>query len=74
MSQPLVPWACSCMTLPFFWSVNQGSGSWWHSQEKRGLIMSQPSHFREVLVGNAVITGHHTRTMSPSYSLEKKKK
>jgi hypothetical protein len=53
--------------------VMEGSGSWWHSQEKGGLIKSQHSHFREVLVGNVVTTGHHARTMSPSYSLEKKK-
>jgi hypothetical protein len=61
------------MTLPSIWSPNQGSGSWWHSQEKGGLITSQPSHFREILVGNAVTSGHHARTVSPIFSLEKKK-
>jgi hypothetical protein len=69
----MTPWACSGMTLPSIWSQNQGSGSWWHSQEKGGLITRQPSHFREVLVGNAVTTGHQARTISFNYSLEKKK-
>jgi hypothetical protein len=50
------------------------SGSWWHSQEKGGLITSQPSHFREMLVGNTVTSGHHARIVSPNFSLEKKKK
>jgi hypothetical protein len=36
--------------------------------------MSQPSHFRETLVGNVVTTGHHAMTVSSNYSLEKKKK
>jgi hypothetical protein len=35
--------------------------------------MSQPSHFREMLVGNTLTTGYHTRKMSSSYSIEKKK-
>jgi hypothetical protein len=73
MSQPIRPWTCNCMTLPSIWSPNHGSGSWLHSQEKGGLITSQPSHFREVFVGNTVTTGHHARAVSPSYSLEKKK-
>jgi hypothetical protein len=38
-----------------------------------GLITSQPSHFCEMLVGNAVTTGHHARTVSSNYPLEKKK-
>jgi hypothetical protein len=45
-------------------------GSWWHSQEKGGLITSQPSHLREMLVGNVVTAGHQARTVSLSSSLE----
>jgi hypothetical protein len=44
----------------------QGSGSWWHSQEKGGLITSQPSHFREMLMGNIATTGHHAKAVSPN--------
>jgi hypothetical protein len=36
--------------------------------------MIQPSHFHEMLVGNVVTSSHHARTMSPNFSLEKKKK
>jgi hypothetical protein len=32
--------------------------------------MSHPSHFREMLVGNAVTIGHHARTVSSNCSLE----
>jgi hypothetical protein len=32
-----------------------------------------PSHLREMLVGNAVTTGHHARAVSSSYSLERKR-
>jgi hypothetical protein len=60
------------MKLPFGWSPNQGSGSWWNNQEKGGFIMIQPSHLREMLVCNIVTTGHHTMTISPNYSLERK--
>jgi hypothetical protein len=62
----LGPWACNSMKLPFIWSPRQGSGSWWHSQDKGGLITSQPCLFCEVLVGNLVTTGHHIRAMSPN--------
>jgi hypothetical protein len=65
------------MTLPPIWSPNQGSGSWWHSQEKGGLITSQPSHFREMFVDNTVTSGHQARTVALNYSLvaqEKKSK
>jgi hypothetical protein len=58
------------MTLPPIWSPNQGSGSWWHSQEKIGLIMSQPSHFREMFVDNVVTSGHEARTVALNYFLE----
>jgi len=61
------------MTISSIWSPNQGSGSWWHSQEKGDLITSQPSHFREVLVGNAATIGQHAKTVALNYSLEKKK-
>jgi hypothetical protein len=61
------------MTLPPIWSPNQGSGSWWHSQEKQGLITSQPSHFREIFVDNAVTSGHQARTVALNYSLEAQK-
>jgi hypothetical protein len=62
------------MTLPPIWSPNQGSGSWWHSQEKGGLITSQPSHFREMFVDNVVTSGHQARTVALNYSLEAQKK
>jgi hypothetical protein len=58
------------MTLPPIWSLNQGSGSWWHIQEKGGLITSQPSHFREMFVDNAVTSSHQARAMALNYSLE----
>jgi hypothetical protein len=61
------------MKLPSIWSPKQGNGSWWHSQDKGGLIMSQPSHFLEMLVGNIVTSGHHAKIMSPVFSLENKK-
>jgi hypothetical protein len=62
------------MTLPPIWSPNQGSGSWWHSQEKWGLIMSHPSHFCEMFVDNAVTSGHEARTVALNYFLEAKEK
>jgi hypothetical protein len=34
----------------------------------------EPYDLRLALKDNAVTTGHHAKTMSPSYSLEKKKK
>jgi hypothetical protein len=34
--------------------------------------MSQPSHLREMLVGNVVTTSHNARAMSSHYSLERK--
>jgi hypothetical protein len=34
--------------------------------------MSQPSHIREMLVGNVVTTCHHTKAVSSNYSLERK--
>jgi hypothetical protein len=60
------------MKLLFIWSPHYGSGSWWHNQEKRGLIMSQPSHLHEMLVGNIVTIGHHARAVFSIYSLERK--
>jgi hypothetical protein len=60
------------MRLLLTWSPRQGSGSWWHNQEKGGLITSQPSHLREILVGNVVTTSHHAREVSSNYSLERK--
>jgi hypothetical protein len=48
------------------WSPCQGSGSWWHSQEKGGLITSQPSHLCEMLVGNIATTGHYAMAVSPN--------
>jgi hypothetical protein len=62
------------MTLPPIWSPNQGSGSWWHSQEKGGLITSQPSHFREMFVDNVVTSGHQARTVALNYFLEAQEK
>jgi hypothetical protein len=61
------------MTLAFIWSPKQGSVSWWNNQGKVGLIMSQPSHFREVLMGNTITSSHHARIVSPSFSFENKK-
>jgi hypothetical protein len=61
------------MKLPPIWSPNQGSGSWWHSQEKGGLIMSQPSHLREMFVDNTVTSGHQAKTVAPNFSLEAQK-
>jgi hypothetical protein len=58
------------MTLPPIWSPSQVSGSWWHSQEKGGLITSQPSHFREMFVDNDDTFGHQARTMALNYFLE----
>jgi hypothetical protein len=58
------------MTLPPIWSPSQGSGSWWHNQEKGGLITSQPFHFREMFVDNTVTSGHQARTMALNYFLE----
>jgi hypothetical protein len=60
------------MELLFIYSPHQGSGYWWHSQEKGGLITSRPSHLLEILVGNVVTTGHHARAVSHNYSLERK--
>jgi hypothetical protein len=57
------------MTLPHIWSPNQGSGSWWHSQEKGRLITIQPSHFLELFVDNTVTSGHQGRTVALNYSL-----
>jgi hypothetical protein len=57
------------MILPPIWSQNQGSGSWWHIQEKGGLITSQPSHFREMFVDNAVTSGHQSRIVALNYFL-----
>jgi hypothetical protein len=57
------------MTIPPIWSPNQGSASWWHSQEKWGLIKSQPSHFCEMFVDNAVTSSHQAGTMSLNYFL-----
>jgi hypothetical protein len=62
------------MTLPLIWPSNQGSGSWWHSQEKGSLITSQPSHFREMFVDNAVTSGHQAMTVALNFSLEAQKK
>jgi hypothetical protein len=62
------------MTLPPIWSPSQGSGSWWHSQEKGGLITSQPSHFREMFVDNVVTSGHQARTVALNYFLEAQEK
>jgi hypothetical protein len=61
------------MTLPPIWSPNQGSGSWWHSQEKDCLITSQPSHFREMFVDNIVTSSHQARIVALNYSLEAQK-
>jgi hypothetical protein len=58
------------MTRPFIWSPNQGSGSWWHSQEKGVHITSQPSHFCKMFVDNAVTSSHQARTVALNYSLE----
>jgi hypothetical protein len=58
------------MTLPPIWSPNQGSGSSWHSQEKGGLIMSHPSHFREMFVDNVVTSSHQARTVTLNYFLK----
>jgi hypothetical protein len=74
MSRPIRSMECRNMTLLFIWSPSQGSFSWWHNQEKGGLIMIQPSHLHEILVGNAVTTGHHARAVSSNYSLERKRK
>jgi hypothetical protein len=46
---------------------------YWHSQEKGGLITSQPSHLREMLVGNVVTIGHHIEEVSSIYYLERKR-
>jgi hypothetical protein len=62
------------MTLPPIWSPNQGSGSWWHSQEKADLITSQHYHFREMFVDNVVTSGHQSRTMALNYFLEAQEK
>jgi hypothetical protein len=58
------------MTLPPIWSPSQGSGSWWHRQEKGGLITSQRSHFREMFVDNVVTSSHQARTMALNYFFE----
>jgi hypothetical protein len=58
------------MKLPPIWSPNQGSGSWWYSQEKEGLITSHPSHFREMFVDNAVTSSHQARIVALNFSLE----
>jgi hypothetical protein len=62
------------MTLPPMWSPNYGSGSWWHSQEKGGLIMSQPSHFREMFADSIATPSHQARMVALNYSLEAQKK
>jgi hypothetical protein len=61
------------MTLPPIWSPNQGSGSWWHTQEKGGLITSQPSHLCDMFVDNVFMYGHQAMTVSLNYSLEEQK-
>jgi hypothetical protein len=35
--------------------------------------MNQPSHLREMFVGNVVTIGHHARVVSSNYSLEIKR-
>jgi hypothetical protein len=62
------------MKLPPIWSPNQGSGSWWHSQEKGGLITRQPSYFHEMFVDNAVTYGNQAKTVALNSSLEAIKK
>jgi hypothetical protein len=62
------------MRLPPIWSPNQGSGSWWHSQDKGGLIMSQSSHFLEMFVDNTITYGHQAMTLALNYSLVAKEK
>jgi hypothetical protein len=62
------------MTLPPIWSPNQGSGSWWHSQEKWVLITSHPSHLREMFVDNTVTSCHQAKKMALNFSLEAQKK
>jgi hypothetical protein len=57
------------MKLPPIWSPNQGSGYWWHNQEKGGLIMRQTSHFHEMPVDKAVTYGHQAKTLAIKYSL-----
>jgi hypothetical protein len=67
MSRRIMTMGMYGMTLPTIWSPSQGSGSSWHSQEKGGLIMSQPSHFREMFVDNAVTSGHQARIVALNY-------
>ena len=62
------------MTLPPIWSQNQGSGSWWHSQQKGGLNTSHPSDFYEMFVDNVVTSGHQANTMALNYFLEAQEK
>jgi hypothetical protein len=62
------------MTLPLIWSPNQGSDSWWHSQEKGGLITIHPYHLREMFVDKTVTFGHQARIVALNYSLEAQKK
>jgi hypothetical protein len=62
------------MILPLIWSPKQGSGSWWHSKDKGGLITIQPSHFLEMFVDNIVTSGHQARIVALNYSLEEQEK
>jgi hypothetical protein len=57
-------------TTTYPWSLNQGSDSWWHSQDKGGLITSHPSHPCEMFVYNTVTSGHQDRIVSLISSLE----
>ena len=41
-SQPIRSMIIQRYDTTSIWSPRQGSGSWWHSQEKGGLITSQP--------------------------------
>jgi hypothetical protein len=58
------------MTLPPIWSPSQGSASWWHNQEKGGLITSQPYHLCEMFVDNVVTSGNQAMTVALNYFLE----
>jgi hypothetical protein len=62
------------MKLPPILSPNQGSGSWWHIQEKGGLIMRHPSHFHEMFVDNTITSGHQARIVPLNYSLVEQEK
>jgi hypothetical protein len=62
------------MTLPPIWSPSQGSGFWWHRQEKWGLITTHPSHFHEFFVDNVVTSSHQARIVALNYFLEAQEK